>query len=288
MIEDYVRFKKDFKEASKLGKGIILPKFNKMIFCGIGGSALPGDVIENLDLGIPVFTTRQKLPKIADEKTLCFIVSYSGNTKETYSLYKHAKAKKCKIIIITSGGKLGKEKSKKIIVPSGYLPREAFIWLLLPVLNILNIHYGKPLKVNQNKIKKIAKILKNRSPLVYSGSEHLGFLSYRWETFFQENSKVIAQSGYFPELNHNEIESRFDPRVFEGILLYDKKEKGIINFKKLVGIDFIDVQLKGKTFVDKIIYGLYFGFLVSFYLAQEMEVDYRKIDRIKKLKRMSR
>ncbi len=288
MIEDFARFKKDFSEASKLGKGIKVPKYDKIIFCGIGGSALPGDVIENLDLGIPVFTTRQKLPRIADERTLCFIVSYSGNTKETWNLYKHAKAKKCKIILITSGGKLGKQKEKKIIVPSGYLPREAFLWLLLPVLNILNIHYSQKISINMNKIKKMASVLENRSPLIYASSEHLGFLAYRWETFFQENSKVIAQSGFFPELNHNEIESKFDSRVFEGILLYDKKEKGISNFKKLVEIDFMDVQLKGKTFVDKIIYGLYFGFLLSFYLAKEMEVDYRKIERIKKLKRMSR
>lgn len=288
MIENFARFKKDFKEASKLGKDINVPKFDKILFCGIGGSGMPGDVIENLDLGIPVFTTRQKLPRIADEKTLCFIISYSGNTKETWNLYKHAKAKKCKIILITSGGILGKQKEKKVIVPSGYLPREAFLWLLLPVLNILNIHYGKPPVVNMKKIKKMAETLKNRSPLVYASSEHLGFLAYRWETFFQENSKVIAQSGYFPELNHNEIESRFDSRAFEGILLYDKKEKGITNFKKIVKIDFMDVQLKGKTFVDKIIYGTYFGFLLSFFLAKELEVDYRKIERIKKLKRMSR
>ncbi len=288
MIEDFTRFKKDFSEASKLGKDIKLPKYDKLVFCGIGGSALPGDVVESLDLGIPVFTTRQKLPRIVDEKTLCFIVSYSGNTKETWNLYKHAKAKKCKIILITSGGKLGKQKEKKVVVPSGYLPREAFLWLLLPVLNILNIYYGKIMSVNMNKIKKMASVLKNRSPLVYASSEHLGFLAYRWETFFQENSKVIAQSGYFPELNHNEIESRFDSRVFEGLLLYEKKEKGIANFKKLVNIDFMDVQLKGKTFIDKIIYGMYFGFLLSFYLAKEMGVDYRRMDRIKKLKRMSR
>lgn len=288
MIENFARFKKDFKEASKLGRDIKLPKYDKILFCGIGGSGMPGDVIENLDLGVPVFVTHQKLPRIADERTLCFIVSYSGNTKETWHLYKHAKAKKCKIILITSGGRLGKEKEKKVIVPSGYLPREAFLWLLLPVLNILNIHYGTPQSVNMNKIKKIAETLKHRVPLVYASSEHLGFLAYRWETFFQENSKVIAQSGYFPELNHNEIESRFDPRAFEGVLLYDKKEKGIADFKKIVGIDFMDVQLKGKTFVDKIIYGTYVGFLVSFFLAKEMEVDYRRIDRIKKLKRMNR
>lgn len=288
MIEDFARFKKDFSQASSLGKNIKIPKFDKLVFCGIGGSALPGDVIENLDLGIPVFTARQKLPRIVDEKTLCFVISYSGNTKETWNLYNHAKAKKCKLILITSGGKLGKQKERKVIVPSGYLPREAFLWLLLPVLNILNIYYDKKININMNKIKKMAQQLKDRSPLVYAGSEHLGFLAYRWETFFQENSKVIAQSGFFPELNHNEIESRFDPKVFEGILLYDKKEKGIFNFKKIVGLNFMDVQLKGKTFVDKIIYGLYFGFLLSFYLAKELGVDYRRIDRIKKLKRMNR
>ena len=55
-------------------------------------------------------------------------------------------------------------------------------------------------------------------------------------------------------------------------------------FEEIVKINFIEVELKGKYFIDKIIYGLYFGYMLSYFLAQTLGVDYKKIDRIKTLK----
>ena len=65
--------------------------YTKICFCGIGGSAVPGEVIKALNLKKPVLVVREKLPASVNSKTLCFIVSYSGNTKETINLYKAAK-----------------------------------------------------------------------------------------------------------------------------------------------------------------------------------------------------
>ena len=58
MIEDFKKFKEVFEEASKLGRNMRLPKYDKIVFCGIGGSALPGDVVQSLDLDVPVLVAR--------------------------------------------------------------------------------------------------------------------------------------------------------------------------------------------------------------------------------------
>jgi glucose/mannose-6-phosphate isomerase len=284
MIEDFKKFKEVFEEASKLGKDIKLPKYDKIILCGIGGSALPGDVIQGLDLDVPVFVAREILPEIADDKTLCFIISYSGNTIETIKLYQQAKEKNCKLIVITSGGAMKTFKESKILIPGGYLPREAFLWMLLPVLNILGIHYSKNIKIDFDKIKQFANRINKKTPLIYAGAENLAFLAYRWKTFFEENCKIVASSGFFPEINHNEIESRFSREGFQGILVYDSMKDSVKYFEEIVKISFIEVELKGKYFIDKIIYGLYFGYMLSYFLAQTLGVDYKKIDRIKTLK----
>jgi glucose/mannose-6-phosphate isomerase len=284
MIEDFKKFKEVFQEASKLGRDIKLPKYDKIVFCGIGGSALPGDVVQNLELDVPIFAVRENLPDNVDDQTICFVISYSGNTLETIKLYQQAKEKNCKIIVITSGGAMKTFKETKVLIPGGYMPREAFLWMLLPVLNILGFQYSKNIKIDFDKIKKFASKINKKTPLVYAGSENLGFLAYRWKTFFEENCKIVASSGFFPEVNHNEIESRFSREGFQGILVYDKIESSVKYFEEIVKISFIEVELKGKYFIDKIIYGLYFGFMLSYFLSQTLGVDFKKIDRIKTLK----
>ena len=234
---------------------------------------------------IPVIVVKENLPEFADENTLCFVVSYSGNTSETIGLYKEAKKKKCQIIVVSSGGELGRVMDDKILVPKGYLPREAFVYLLFPVLNILKINYKDCFEVikkfDENEVKKIARRLIDKIPVVYCSSEDLGFLCYRWQTFFNENSKAMAHSNFFPELAHNEIEAEVDDE-FERILLYDTKTRQIKKANKIMKL--VEIKLKGKSLISRIFYGTYFGFLLSYYLAELEGVDYRKAERIRELK----
>ena len=76
----------------------------------MGASAISGDIIQSLYRGrsdIPIFVTRQyDLPKWVNKNTLVLSQSYSGNTEETLSTFKHAYQKHCKIIGTSSGGKL--------------------------------------------------------------------------------------------------------------------------------------------------------------------------------------
>ncbi len=292
MIENLNEFKKDVERASELGKDITrkinLKNYNKIVFCGIGGSAVAGEVVRSLDLKIPVFIIREELPKFVDKKTLCFIISYSGNTAETIGLYKSAKKKGCGIIIVCSGGKLGKVNDDKVIVPCGYVPREAFVYLLFPVLNILKIKYrvNNIIKnINEKEMsrsKKLAKELKGKIPIVYVDSEKLGFLGYRFQTFFNENCKILSHSNYFPELAHNEIEAETG-KDFKFILLVDKKTRVVKKANRF--LKFFEIRIKGKSLIEKVVYALYFEYMTSYYLSKVLKVDYRVIKKIEGLKR---
>jgi len=289
MIEDMDIFLEDMKEAGELGQDVAgrirVRDYNKIVFCGIGGSAFPGEVVKSLDFKIPVFVVKEEMPEFVNEKTLCFVVSYSGNTAETIRLYEQAKQKGCKIVIVTSGGRLRICKGERVLIPGDYLPREAFIWLLFPVLNILGINCKDCLRVMKgfrvSEIRKIARKLKDKIPIVYCSSENLRFLCYRWQTFFNENSKALAHSNYFPELAHNEIEAEVSSQ-FQRILLFDKKTKQIEKALKLLKP--IEIELKGRSLLSKIVYGTYFGYMLSYYLAKFEGVDYKKIEKINVLK----
>ena len=293
MIQEINRFYEDVKLASKLGKGfgkkVGVGDYEKVVFCGVGGSGIVGEIVKSLNLNFPVYNVKQSFPKWADSKTLCFVVSYSGNTKETIAMYKEAKKKKCKVVIISSGGKLEKMmKDKDLIVkiPSGYLPREAFAYLFIPVLNILGIDYSDCLSVlkkfDRKACLRLAKKLEGKVPFIYASSESLRFVAYRWQTDFNENAKILAHYNYFPELAHNEIEAKLKKNHVV-IFLIDKESEQVKKAAKMLKP--IKIKLKGRSLVSKILYGIYFGSLTSYFLAENEKVDYAETKRILKLKK---
>jgi glucose/mannose-6-phosphate isomerase len=263
-------------------------KYDKLIFCGIGGSAVPGEIVSNLNLKVPVLVAREEFPECADKNSLCFVVSYSGNTKETINLYKQAKKKRCQIIIITSGGKLSKIEENIIRVPEGMLPREGFTQLFGPVLDILGIKYDEKIseKFNKSLAKNVAKKLNSKIPFVYGSSEVLKGLSYRWQTFFQENTKIVCHNNFFPEFAHNEIEALLFKKI-QPLYLIGKRTgltKKQMDFCKKF-LKPIEINLKGKRLVDQIIYGINFGYWVSVYSAEIKGADYRETKKLDDLKR---
>ena len=90
--EDMLRildgFPNQCREAIKLGNSFDphLPGgIRQVIICGMGGSAMAGEVARRFSR-IPLFINRSyDLPPFTDERTLLIAVSYSGNTAETIS-----------------------------------------------------------------------------------------------------------------------------------------------------------------------------------------------------------
>ncbi len=118
---------------------------NKIVICGMGGSAIGADLLRSLtsELNKPlVFVHRgYDLPAFVDSKTLVIASSYSGNTEETLSAFKQTLTTKCKKLAITTGGKL-KNLAQENDVPVFTIdyvsqPRAALGYSFIPLLALL-------------------------------------------------------------------------------------------------------------------------------------------------------
>lgn len=295
---------------------------NKIIVSGLGGSAISGDVFYTLfgkQLNIPYAVNRNyNLPSFADENTLVIACSYSGNTEETLSSYEDAKSKQCKIVTISSGGKL-KDFSlhdgyPHFEVESGYQPRCA-IGLMLTTLikffdnagfiDVDNNFYSKLIEFWKNKSEtystengdpyQFALKLIGKFPVIHS-TELLQSINVRFRSQLAENSKVLSYSGIIPELNHNEIiawelyDEKFLPAVLIQIIDTEDHPRNKLRFeitKKIlseVKLEILRLESNEEEFYLRTLDLIYFVDWVSFYLAVIRKVDPTPIKNINVLK----
>jgi glucose/mannose-6-phosphate isomerase len=226
------------EQARQLAAGVQLRPVpvSRVIFVGMGGSAIAGDLAADLfykKCPVPLTTIRNYvLPEGIDNSTLLIALSYSGETEETLWALKDAEKKGAQVVCITAGGKLREiaeaKKHPVYLVPSGYQPRAALPFLLVCLLTVLEKYDliapqegalteaiaqlqkmreeykpGKPARTNQ--VKQLAKKLQGKIPLIFGVAGTTGAVAYRAKCQFNENSKQTALANVFPELNHNEL-----------------------------------------------------------------------------------
>jgi glucose/mannose-6-phosphate isomerase len=213
-----------------------------VVFCGMGGSAVAGDVLRTAfrdRLPVPVDVNRSPaLPAYAGSQTLVIVSSFSGETAETLSAFRQAAERGCRIVAITSGGTLAHESRERGIpvvpVPPGYQPRAALGHLtfaglgalesagLLPpieddvvetveVLETASRASAVDVPTNANRGKGLAVWLGDRVPVTW-GAEGIGAVAaMRWKTQMNENGKVPAFHASMSELDHNEVVGWVEP-----------------------------------------------------------------------------
>ena len=333
MLDTIVQFPEQIKETIDIVNSTELKGFFKIdniIISGMGGSAISGDIVKTLfrdRTDIPIFVNREyDLPKWANKNTLVISQSYSGDTEETLSTFKYTSQKKCKIIGISSGGKLQNYCEKRNIthikIPSGFQPRAATAYLLFSLILVLKkiilskidieseieetIALTDDFRNNNNKTvsekdnlsKQIANTIFNTIPQVYGWGIYTP-IARRWCNQFNENSKIIARYDIVPECNHNDIvgwsSNSEVSKKFTCILFRDKKNESIYMSKRLdfmrdlfedVAANIIEVQVKGKRRLAKMMYAMYLGDFVSCYLAVLRKIDPTPVDVIVELKRI--
>jgi len=325
------KFPEQIKTSFAVEKSSILGsylKIDNIIISGMGASSISGDIVQSLFLDrvdIPIFVNRQYyLPKWANKNTLLISQSYSGNTEETLNTFKNGYQKRCKIIGISSGGKL-KELCEKsgipfIKIPSGIPPRTATGYMLfsaifaikkigvlkndmeseieetVSIINDLKNHIKKVIPEKENISKQLAQKILNTIPQIY-GFEFYIPIAKRWCTQFNENSKIICRYDEIPECNHNDIVGwSLNPEVskkFTCILFRDSDNESVyiskrLNFmKKLfeeVSGNVIEIQVKGKKRLAKMLYAMYLGDFTSCYLGILRGIDPTPVDAITELK----
>ena len=309
ILENYY---KQIEEGYKLGGETKFSDFDKIFVCGMGGSAIPGEILKSfLHNKFPVFICKEyQIPEYLDDKSLVFLVSYSGNTEETLEAAEQVLGKTKKIICICSGGKLeefsGENKISLVKVPVGLQPRMAYGYQFFAIFRILEnsglikedivelIETVKSHKSFEAVASVLAKKLKGKIPLAYS-SEAMRAVSYKWKIDFNENCKILAFSNVIPEQNHNEINGfvnlngNYHVFIIEDSADHPRIKKRYSVIKKLIeekGVSVDIVKTRGQELLTRIISGIYLGDWVSFLLAKETGVDPTPVKIIEDLKKM--
>lgn len=332
MLDGLARFPEQIKESLAIAEAVErfnFLKIDNVVIAGMGASAISGDIMQSLfrdKLDIPLVVNREyDLPKWVNKDTLVICISYSGNTDETLSSFKIAFQKKCKIICISTGGKLQELAEKRNVpfvkIPSGIQPRAATAYLLFPSIIFLkklgllkttiDMDIQETISVMQefvamnnkavpeetNPAKQMATKIFHTIPQIYGWGIYTP-IAIRWRHQINENSKMIARTDIAPECNHNDIVGwSANPEIskqFSCVLIRDKDEETIdmttrLNFMrdlfKNTAGNIIEVSPKGKSQLAKMMYMMCLGDFTSCYLAVLRGVDPSPVDIITELKK---
>lgn len=224
-------------DAARATEGLpALRDVASVVFCGMGGSAVSGDLVRSVfreRLGVPIEVNRSPvLPAHCGIRTLVVSSSYSGNTAETLASFETARERGCQLLVITSGGRLADEAAAAglpmVRVPGGYQPRAALghlgfaslgalesMGVLPPLaadvdeavgeLESLLRETGPEVPTERNVAKSLAEAIGDRAPVIW-GAEGIGAVAAaRWKTQMNENAKSPAFWSSMSELDHNEV-----------------------------------------------------------------------------------
>ncbi|MBD3163836.1 bifunctional phosphoglucose/phosphomannose isomerase [Candidatus Woesearchaeota archaeon] len=304
-------FPKQCREALALAKGIKAADFNKIVVCGMGGSAIGGSILKAFlaEAGLPVYVIRDyDISENIDKKTLVFAISYSGNTEETLSALTKAKNKGAKTIAITSGGKLIDLADTIIKVPAGLQPRNAIAYLFFPIIGVLynsgivdvkNKDLNEMIKIISDteyfdeKGRELAKKIKDKTPVIYS-SARMEPCAYRFKSEINENAKHPAFHNVFPELCHNELEgySSMERSGFIVIMIRDsgdheriKKKMDICKSLFEHTVDVEEITTMGNSLLARMFSAIYIGDWTSYHLALWKRQDPTPVHIIENLKK---
>jgi len=208
-----------------------------IIFLGVGGSAIGGDMLRDwLGKKIPGGVRIERgfeLSSPIDRNSLVICCSYSGNTKETLNMLDEAIRYKPKnLILISSGGELKKIAAMKklpfIRLDKGMPPRttlasvvaaaavitESLGWTKKASSEILaasdscnsflRTNLSPKVPESKNLAKQLAHQIHGFIPAVIAPYS-MESVARRWKTQMNENAKQHCFFGTFPELSHNEI-----------------------------------------------------------------------------------
>lgn len=319
-LDSIHNFPKQFKEAWSRAYALEFPfeysNISDVVIAGMGGSAFGGWVSKAVfaedKMLVPLeVVNRYELPGYADEKTLVVATSYSGNTEETLAIIKQARERGCKIVIISTGGKLGNvllsEKYPGYVFdpkfnPSGS-PRTGIGYVIGATLGLLSNlklldysqkeftstlsfieSFSKYIAKDSQLVEKMAQKLHGFAPIFVS-AEHLTAATYIWRNFFNETSKNIAFTYEIPEMNHHFLDSLIFPEgakeslafVFIKSDFYNVRNRRRLEISREVvkkfGFTDISISLSSESKINQAWELIIIGAYVSFHMAKIHSVN---------------
>jgi len=217
-------------------------KPKQIIICGMGGSAIGGDLVAAYTKKIsdtPISICREyNLPQWAlNSETLVVPSSYSGNTEETISAFEQARDAGCMLLALTRGGKLAEfsrnagiavwsiehSGQPRAAVPTSFGLLCALLYRLgmidniqadiqqtIELLTTQQLVLGLENSIEKNPAKRLAGQLFGRMVGVV-GSDLMASVAVRWVGQINELAKAWAQALTLPEMDHNILAGILNP-----------------------------------------------------------------------------
>ena len=300
---------KVYDQWPEIAKNYFRKRFTKLnfqnieniVFVGMGGSGAIGDVFASIlsktNLRVSVIKG-YNFPKHVDKKTLIIAISISGNTDETNSILKESINYNCKILGISSGGKMeefcNQHKLEFRKVKRFNSPRESFAAFLFSLLNILSpIIPMKPNDIDEaiDEMFKLRKVIAtenltetnlslklakwiDHTPIIYYP---FGFesVAIRFKSSLQENAKSHVIIEDVMEASHNGIvawekKSKIKPILIRGPNDHPKTFQKYEIFKRYFQekkIDFYEIFSIDGNILSKIVNLIYLLDFCSIYKA---------------------
>lgn len=291
------------EKGYELGKDIsFLNNIENIVVAGVGGSVMPGHILKQYlkDFKIPVFVIEDyNLPEYVNKDSLIFLISYSGNTDETISMYKEAFKRGCQLITIGNGGKIKElsihNKTKHILIPSGMQGRLAYPYMFFPILKILensNIideqrdYINKTVKIlKHNKFEEITENLAekiiSKTPIIYTSTMYEA-VARKWKQDFNETTETQCFYNTFPGAFYNDIAglARKNSEFYILFIKGDdenknflKKEALLKGILKELNVPLTEINITGECYLAKIFSAMLIGDWLSYNLAIKKGVE---------------
>lgn len=199
---------------------------------GMGVSGLAGDVLAAVAgpfVPVPLVVAKgYGPPSFVGPGTLCFAVSFSGDTEETVEAAQQAAASGARMVVVTGGGELAALapawQAPLVPVPDSIpVARAALGALAVPLVVMLErvglfpgasewvdaavdqLEMRRDALVAGDAAARVARTIGRTIPLVIGAGPLGEVAARRWKTQVNENAKAPAFSAGLPELCHNEV-----------------------------------------------------------------------------------
>ncbi len=328
MVDHILSIPEHLRDALWRAESAQIPELDTpggLIVCGMGGSAIGGDLIAAAygdRLVRPIHVERQYgLPSWATGDTAVLCISYSGETEETLASFEAAGALGAPRVVATTGGKLAdlaREESVPVIgLPAGMQPRAAVAYSFIAAAEVasravvgpglrseidfaadrldeIKDAWGPKNPEKKNLAKTVAAEAADR-PITIFGSDLTVSAAKRLKCQINENAKSMSSWAQLPEADHNEIcgWSGIDKGDGFALFLEDSDQHPRIRQRfelteKILaesGVGTRRVSIEGDSRTQRLMSHVLFGDLVSLYLAVQKGVDPTPVEAIEKFKK---
>lgn len=297
---------------------IELSGIDHIVFCGMGGSGAIGDMFSSILSKTNIHVSLVKgylLPNTISEKSLVVTTSISGNTVETLTVLDSARKKNCKIVAVSSGGKIEEYCRKHNLdfrkISQIHSPRASFsrfLYFLIKILEDILPITKQDINESINELKKTRKLISSLNltdsnpslelakwitgiPLIYYPSG-LNAAAIRFKNSLQENSKMHAMTEDIIEACHNNIvswekPSSVQPILLQGINDYEKTKerwKIVKNYFHERQIDYKEIFSVEGNILSKLINLTYLLDYTSIYHSVLSQIDPSPVNSINFIK----